>query len=859
VALALGLCVSVIGCVRGDDAPDDAPAEGDLRALLDDGELTELVSRKLTVDGGAASMPAPPPADAAAGGAGGGVPVPGPIGTAGAGGGPRRDAAAPDAAAPCFDGTGGRGGGRDAGFGFCERPGPLASWNFEDCNPERTELRSPTFQFPAFRTVGAACVDGREGQGISLPRPQDMVYAPDQPAFTFDRGVTVAAWVNPSRLGGQRTLFRKREGSTSSFALMLVDRRFVFVIDRTGRTPASVSAPARAGAWVHVAATYDGERLRLYLDGREAASVVARGTIAPGEGPLLMGNDADRRRVEGALDNFWFDTRAASADTILGLTCVRRPPRLSVRPQAGPAVAAGTPVTYDFALTNDDPPSCGRGDFFLVSNTFQPEFSVDPSFSFLNVGSGETQTVPVTITSSGDAEPDTYHFDFFATGADRFSQPGASASVTYTVASGGCRISTRRELLVRDVSVVDDPVRTTFTAPAANGSRGKWTFARLLRELAPRPEDAPALAESVFGAFTQPSTVNGFTAAARPGMQPTVLDAWPRVGGQLDLERAPLRLLAIVNRIDLRNLAEGNAGEGRFVFGVHDRFGSPLEFTVILEYKLPARTEADVIAWANDWHALGALPFPSEAYNAALEALTDRFVRRGAMPGRPNGSALAALRTNEIALAFPWELREFTLNAAGRLVPSPVLLTPDLSFDGSPDLAEWVNANEAAILGETHVVPATLKGRPFLAGAVFNELQGWRGDGIRNPEARHKFSLNTCNGCHSAQETNTFFLHIGNRFPGEESFLSSFLTGTTVFDPVTFEPRRLNDLGRRNRDLATLVCPADQLPPPPPSTPTPTPLPPRADGGAPVRSPSATTATAPAPAPTVSKGIRRVH
>ena len=57
-----------------------------------------------------------------------------------------------------------------------------------------------------------------------------------------------------------------------------------------------------------------------------------------------------------------------------------------------------------------------------------------------------------------------------------------------------------------------------------------------------------------------------------------------------------------------------------------------------------------MLGWANAWHALGALPFPSEEYNAALQAITERFAGRGAMPGRPNGSALNQLRTNEIDL-----------------------------------------------------------------------------------------------------------------------------------------------------------------------------------------------------------------
>lgn len=62
-----------------------------------------------------------------------------------------------------------------------------------------------------------------------------------------------------------------------------------------------------------------------------------------------------------------------------------------------------------------------------------------------------------------------------------------------------------------------------------------------------------------------------------------------------------------------------------------------------------------------------------------------------------------------------------------------------------------------------------------------------------------EFSLNTCNGCHGG-ETNTAFLHIFPRFEGEQSSLSGFLTGTTVFDPETGEERRMAEL-RRRREL----------------------------------------------------------
>jgi hypothetical protein len=283
------------------------------------------------------------------------------------------------------------------------------------------------------------------------------------------------------------------------------------------------------------------------------------------------------------------------------------------------------------------------------------------------------------------------------------------------------------------------------------------------------------------------------------------------------------------------------------VFGVIHPAGFPQEFTIILEYNLPATTEADVLAWAERWHALGELPFPSEQYNTALQAITDRFVGRGAMPARPNGSALSQLRSNEIALSSPWELREFVLSAqSGLLEPATVKLTPDTGFmfQDQQVVADFVNANASTILIERHDVPESFQERRFLGGSSFNDLFAWVAPGIEDNEARHKFSLNTCNGCHSSEETGTSFLHVFPREIGEPSSLSGFLTGTTVSDVVTREPRQFNDLRRRNLDLALLVCGA-----PPPAGPS----------GAPEVIPTTDTQPTRLTRALIRKGIGRVH
>ena len=120
----------------------------------------------------------------------------------------------------------------------------------------------------------------------------------------------------------------------------------------------------------------------------------------------------------------------------------------------------------------------------------------------------------------------------------------------------GCHVTTSHELMITDVSVVDDPVRTTFDATSSDPRNGAWTFKRLMENMAASVDDAPAMAEAMLKSFTTEQTINGFTVAPRPGMQTQILRNWPRTpDGKLDLARAPLHLQAIVNRFDLRNLA----------------------------------------------------------------------------------------------------------------------------------------------------------------------------------------------------------------------------------------------------------------------------------------------------------------
>ncbi len=358
---------------------------------------------------------------------------------------------------------------------------------------------------------------------------------------------------------------------------------------------------------------------------------------------------------------------------------------------------------------------------------------------------------------------------------------------------GPIRIDHARELMITDLSVVEDPVRTT--------GLGAWTFGRLMANMA-GCTDPSAFVLNWLASWELDRTVNGFLVPGRPSIRGQITEPWLRASGgtgRLDLSKAPFRLLAIVNRIDLRKNqfyggGGGNAGEGRFVVGALDANGHALPFTAIFEYELPARTTGEVKMWADRWHRLGSIPF-GPAYNQALEVVTEAYSGARKSTTKPNGSLLNQLRTNEIALASPWELREFNISArSGHLFLTTVKQSPDLSFNGTPELAQFINANEQAVIAGTHKVPDAWLGGADPARFIINA------PGIQSPLARHKFALNTCAGCHF-RETGTGFTHVGVRSLGQQAPLSGFLTGTTIPDPISGDPRTFADLGRRALDL----------------------------------------------------------
>jgi hypothetical protein len=721
-------------------------------------------------------------------------------------------------------------------------PSTFGQWHFDDCSPSSPFLVDSSGEGAnAQHALNAACVPGISGLGVDIRTTKDVIQVADEPQFTVGQHVAAAAWVHPNSVSGDQPIVIKRLNDKTSFSLGIHKGNIeMSVVLSTGKTIIS-SAPIAAGTWTHVAGMYDGTFVFLFINGQQFGQVFGAGTVRDVIAPLRFGATTSTQHLDGIIDEVFVSTAPISKDTLTALSCIPHPSTVAVNPAIGGPATFDTTVHYDIAVSDNDIGFCSPKSYDIFVSSFDPTINaiIDQPAS-AQVQPGATATFGAEVTANEQAALGIKTVSFFVDGFTQnppFSFESIPGQLTLDlVAPPACFVFERKELMITDPSVVDDPVRTAGSSNPSGGggggfdagvppspeastpspgtpqTAGVWSFGYLMRQMAPTPEQAPAMVLQLLQHWLTDQTVNGFVVAARPAMQPQLIDLWPKTPtGDLDLDQSPLTLQAIVNRVDVRNLAAGSAGEGRFVFGVNGPINFQ-QFTVIVEYNLAAQTQSDVLAWANRWHALSSHPFPSAEYNQALENITRLFTDRNAAPGNVNGSALAELRTNEIALSFQWELRAFVLSpTTGFFDETTVKETPDLSFNGTQTLADFVNQNAAAIKAvvpgaNAGTVPAQFEGGNFLAGSVFNNLIEWNAPGINDPDARFHQSLNTCNGCHGP-ETNTTFLMITPRFaPGGEAFLSPFITGTSVSDPFSGQTRQLNDLARRQTDLMSLLC-----------------------------------------------------
>ena len=392
-----------------------------------------------------------------------------------------------------------------------------------------------------------------------------------------------------------------------------------------------------------------------------------------------------------------------------------------------------------------------------------------------------------------------------------------------------------RVLMVRATEIVDhpdfqhEPGKPAATLPAATG-KGSWAFPALVRRsfgLVGVDKESQVLA--YFKHWTDGLIINPGLSLAWRSVSPQ--SAHTGSGDSRSLGSLPVRLLAVVNRLDLAGLGSGTrnddrappdcpdsmacGAEFRFVYGSAPEWGTE-RYSLILEFVLPPLTKKDFKDLAAEWNGL-IDPGSTDGFRNGLErVLGDCFAR---MSGVSQGGApLIRIRIN--SGDGPWRFEEYHVTKKG-LMKYPLAREPNPGTTGAPciqggPLEKFAADNESRVLLSTYDWPGAHCPAPGIATcliqltkppAVALTLAG----ASKKDALRYALSINSCSGCHGPETRSVTtmkgsdfnFEQIRNRASGAPSELSSFLTGDSqAFGEPTVEYGSQEITGCGNQTVA---------------------------------------------------------
>ncbi len=154
----------------------------------------------------------------------------------------------------------------------------------------------------------------------------DHVLVPDAPSLDIGTNITLSAWVKPAKTDTQYVIRKAQYSSTDGYELSLSSTgKSFFRLNQassgdTYRIDSTSLYPNDGVSWMHIAGTYDGAVLRLYINGVEEASLNAIVGIGTNATDLSIGAQADGSGViEGAIDDVKLFRDALSAEEVAAL------------------------------------------------------------------------------------------------------------------------------------------------------------------------------------------------------------------------------------------------------------------------------------------------------------------------------------------------------------------------------------------------------------------------------------------------------------------------------------------------------------------------------------------------------------
>ncbi|MHC4745005.1 MAG: LamG-like jellyroll fold domain-containing protein, partial [Planctomycetota bacterium] len=211
-------------------------------------------------------------------------------------------------------------------FGSMPDAWPLAWWQLD----EQAGVIAPDASgngFDGILTAGASpqWQQGPIGGALHLQGAGNYVNCGNDPIFDLTEAMTVSAWINISTVPADWTGIITKGDDAWRLSTSVGTTRMHFAVTGPPEYWAvDGSTDLDPGGWYHIAATYDGDQIRLFVDGVEDGAISYDGGITTNEFDTWIGGNSDRpgREFDGLIDEVAVWNRALSMDEIQNLAAL---------------------------------------------------------------------------------------------------------------------------------------------------------------------------------------------------------------------------------------------------------------------------------------------------------------------------------------------------------------------------------------------------------------------------------------------------------------------------------------------------------------------------------------------------------
>jgi hypothetical protein len=189
-------------------------------------------------------------------------------------------------------------------FGNAELAGLIGWWKLDET--EGNTVKDSSGNNHNGTLIGnAKWAQGKIGGAVELDGKSGFVQIADKSAFDIAGQITLASWVNIRSVPAEYTAIVTKGDSSWRLSTAQRERKFHCSVNNYNSIILDGSTEVAANEWHHVAMVYNGDEIRIYVDGKLDATKPWKGGIAKNDFDVLIGENAEQkgRFFDGLIDD----------------------------------------------------------------------------------------------------------------------------------------------------------------------------------------------------------------------------------------------------------------------------------------------------------------------------------------------------------------------------------------------------------------------------------------------------------------------------------------------------------------------------------------------------------------------------